>query len=662
MANFYKNFASETLMSFGKSFARLNGQPLDKSAIWYSKAEADAYAATGSAYVGQPVAVIDEVTSKVTLYVVGANSTLEMVGALPDGLSIELHDGKIQIHGFDEAEEGAQLRKNKDGEIEWFVPSTDTVDGLQSSVGALQGEMKTAQEDIQALEDLVGEKAVATQIEEAIEELDLANTYEAKGAAQTVKGEIGEVIGEVAEGKTVVKMIEDAQAAATYDDTELAGRVKTIEDDYLKAEHKTALENAINAEKERAEGIEGGLRTDVDAIKADYLKASDKQDLQTQIDTIMENPDAAGAINSIKEFTAYIQEHGEIAEGFRVDIDANKKAIEDHEAAAALAYETKTDAAQKLTDAKGYADGLHQTAMGEVAKKVDKVEGKSLVDDDEITKLAGVEAEAQKNKVETVSAEFELVERDLRIKAVEMAKITGLNDALAGKAGVSTTLAGYGITDAYTKTETEGRIQEVLDGLSDTSETAASVAQELKTYKEGNDARVLLVEQELPKKVDKVEGKSLVDDEEIAKLLTVEEGAQVNLIDAVSNEFTIAEDGKTLQINVIEQSKITGLAEALAGKVDIEEGKSLIADTLIEKLEEMEAGAQVNKLEAVQVNGVALAIDGKAVNVKSTDVVKASAEVSVADDGVLGIKELNVNKLVQTTGEILILNGGSAAG
>lgn len=662
MANFYKNFASETLMSFGKSFARLNGQPLDKSAIWYSKAEADAYAATGSAYVGQPVAVIDEVTSKVTLYVVGANSTLEMVGALPDGLSIELHDGKIQIHGFDEAEEGAQLRKNKDGEIEWFVPSTDTVDGLQSSVGALQGEMKTAQEDIQALEDLVGEKAVATQIEEAIEELDLANIYEAKGAAQTVKGEIGEVIGDVAEGKTVVKMIEDAQAAATYDDTELAGRVKTIEDDYLKAEHKTALENAINAEKERAEGIEGGLRTDVDAIKADYLKASDKQDLQTQIDTIMENPDAAGAINSIKEFTAYIQEHGEIAEGFRVDIDANKKAIEDHEAAAALAYETKTDAAQKLTDAKGYADGLHQTAMGEVAKKVDKVEGKSLVDDDEIAKLAGVEAEAQKNKVETVSAEFELVERDLRIKAVEMAKISGLNDALNGKADKATTLAGYGITDAYTKTETEGRIQEVLDGLSDTSETAASVAQELKTYKEGNDARVLLVEQELPKKVDKVEGKSLVDDEEIAKLLTVEEGAQVNLIDAVSNEFTIAEDGKTLQINVIEQSKITGLAEALAGKVDIEEGKSLIADTLIEKLEEMEAGAQVNKLEAVQVNGVALAIDGKAVNVKSTDVVKASAEVSVADDGVLGIKELNVNKLVQTTGEILILNGGSAAG
>ena len=55
---------------------------------------------------------------------------------------------------------------------------------------------------------------------------------------------------------------------------------------------------AIAAEKERAEGIEAGLRTDVDAIKGDYLKASDKEALQAQINTIMNNPDAEGAITS----------------------------------------------------------------------------------------------------------------------------------------------------------------------------------------------------------------------------------------------------------------------------------------------------------------------------------------------------------------------------
>ena len=118
MANFYKNFASETLMSFGKSFARLNGQPLDKSAIWYSLTEAEAYAATGSAYVGQPVAVIDETNKKTTLYVVGANSTLEMVGAMPDGLSIGMHEGKLELKGFHGAEDGT-LPMIEEGELVW---------------------------------------------------------------------------------------------------------------------------------------------------------------------------------------------------------------------------------------------------------------------------------------------------------------------------------------------------------------------------------------------------------------------------------------------------------------------------------------------------------------------------------------------------------------
>lgn len=581
MANFYKNFAEANLMSFGKSFARLNGQPLDKSAIWYSKTDADAYAAGGSAYVGQPVAVIDETNKTTTLYVVGANSTLEMVGSLPDGMSLEMHEGKIQLKGFAGAESGAQIRKNVDGELEWFVPSTDTVDGLQSAVAGLQSDMKTAQEDITALEGLVGEKAVGTQIEEAITALDLGETYEQKGAAATAKSEIEGVIGEVAEGKTVVEMIADAQSAATYDDTE--------------------------------------VRAEIKAIKDDYLTSADLESVQSQLNTIMNNPDTEGVINSIEEFTAYINEHGEIADGFRTDIDANAKAISDHETLAAQTYETKNDASSKLTEAKEYADGL-VAPMNE--------------------KLGGIEAGAQVNKVETVSAEFELVERELSIKAVEMSKVTGLEDALNGKAGAATTLAGYGITDAYTKTETEERIQEVLDGLSDTSETAASVAQALEAYKTSNDQRVLEVE---------------------TKLNGVEDGAQVNKIDGVSGEFTISADGKVLNINLIEMDKVNGLTAALGDKVSAEDGKGLSTNDLTDELVEKINAAQANVLEGVQVNGVDVDIVDKKVNIKSTDIVKATEEVTVAEDGTLGLGKVNVNKLVQDDGSWLVLNGGTAA-
>jgi hypothetical protein len=41
----------------------------------------------------------------------------------------------------------------------------------------------------------------------------------------------------------------------------------------------------------------------------------------------MNNPDAEGAINSINEFTAYVAEHGTIADGMRTDINKNRDDI-----------------------------------------------------------------------------------------------------------------------------------------------------------------------------------------------------------------------------------------------------------------------------------------------------------------------------------------------
>ena len=82
MAKIYNDFQPANLMSFAKSFARLNGQPLDKSEIWYSLAEAQAYAATEAAYVGQILAVIDTANAKVAFYgIADAAGTLKEIGA-----------------------------------------------------------------------------------------------------------------------------------------------------------------------------------------------------------------------------------------------------------------------------------------------------------------------------------------------------------------------------------------------------------------------------------------------------------------------------------------------------------------------------------------------------------------------------------------------------
>lgn len=258
------------------------------------------------------------------------------------------------------------------------IPKYDDTD-LKTRVGSLEG--------------LVGNTAVAAQITAAIEALKLADTYEAKGAAKAVQGEttstvksvedalntykssndtavaaakkagddaqadvdaLAGKVGTVAEGKTVVQMIEEAKTAATYDDTALAGRVTTLEGsdagksaraiaaeetakivagadtsfDTLKeisdwiSGHKTdaaAMNSAILALEAIVAGIggEGEKPTVVayvtDAIAAlkigDYAKAADLTALAGRVTTLEGDENTVGSVaKALKDAKAYTDE------------------------------------------------------------------------------------------------------------------------------------------------------------------------------------------------------------------------------------------------------------------------------------------------------------------------------------------------------------------
>ena len=247
---------------------------------------------------------------------------------------------------------------------------------------------------------------------------------------------------------TVVKYIDAKTANIASDATvsALADRVTqaekdidAIEADYLKAADKTELSDAIAAEADRADKAEkanaeaikaisddylkasdkeelqgniDGVAEDVAEIAGDYLKASDKTELegkinakvaqteydakveeikgttdslQTQINTIMNNPDAEDAINSINEFTAWVEEHGTIADGMRTDINANAKAIEDEAKAARAAEEALSGRLDALEDIDHEAYVAADTALknelnGEIAKKADSTALASAVE------------------------------------------------------------------------------------------------------------------------------------------------------------------------------------------------------------------------------------------------------------------------------------------
>lgn len=269
-------------------------------------------------------------------------------------------------------------------------------DGKDASIQAAQ----SAAEAAASAASVADGKAVAAQ-----GEIDALETYVGTFTHDTAKSVV-EYINAKTDGIATSGNLEILAGRVTA----VEGDVATIKGDYLKSTDKaeiegkiTTVETAVNTEKSRAEGIEAGLRTDVDAIKADYLKASDKTDLQgkidlkadktaldaeveratgveaslqTQINTIMSNPDAEGAINSINEFTAWVSEHGTIADGMRTDINKNKDdiaAMDTAYKAADTALSGRLDVLEAIDhDAYVAADTVLKNELnGEIAKKAD---------------------------------------------------------------------------------------------------------------------------------------------------------------------------------------------------------------------------------------------------------------------------------------------------
>ena len=146
-----------------------------------------------------------------------------------DGKSIVITDGMFKLAGFDAAEVGAQPRKNADGNIEWVVPSTETVEGLQTTVAGLQSDIKTIQEivtpsgegkqplldRVQTLEEQLfgtGEDSIDKRIDAKINEFAAKVTDD--GTINTIQelvnyvaehgGEVATMAANIAELKTFV--------------------------------------------------------------------------------------------------------------------------------------------------------------------------------------------------------------------------------------------------------------------------------------------------------------------------------------------------------------------------------------------------------------------------------------------------------------------------
>ena len=613
-------------IGFPLNFRRGNGHPLDQSELYDSYEAAVEYATNDPvAYVGQIITVLEfsesdtEHTTPIaaTVYSIQDEAgTLKEVGSVPvgDGLTIEVVDGQIKLKGAADAEVGAQPRIKDDGSIEWIVPSTETVDGLQTTVAGLQSDVSTLQTDVDAVEAVVG-NAEGGLVKDVADNTANISAINAK-------------IGTVTDGKTVVEMISDAQAAATYDATQVKADIKANAD-------------AIDILNDSST-VEGSI---------DYKIAQ-------AVAAIMENPDET--MNSINELVTWINNHAQDALELSNKVTANEEDI-----AALESLVGTTAVATQITDAIA------------AALKIDDVDKYALATDltAAIARIAAMEAKV---------ATWDAAEQNAKDYA------DGLNTAMDTRVG------------ALEAVDAEKNIINSVD------ETQFNVDEDRKlTLLDIEMGKVTGLSDALDDKVDKAEGSRLMTNAEGNKLEGIEDGAEVNVIESVDDAQFAIDEAKKLTLLDVAMSKVSGLADALSGKVDKVEGSRLITSdeatklsklvlsdggtvevsgkiaagnveglgewitnnrdtvtglfdtTSANKLNGIEAGAEVNLIDVIQANGVALAITDKTVNITASDIVKASDEVTVATDGTLGIGSVSTDKLIQGS-DTLILNGGNA--
>lgn len=313
-----------------------------------------------------------------------------------------------------------------ENDLKTFVNNVIADAGIASdeAVNAINQKIDTMEDAIDALELLVGTTAVSQQISDAIAALNLADTYEAKGEAQKVQ-------------------------------------------------------NALNAEIQRAEGIESGLRTDIDAINntttgilaqanahTEQKVGTAVSELDTMIDTalgfdaktattsvksMVEAVDAkavanAGEITTIKGQVSALQQEDTRLGGLITDLTNNKA--------------DKTQVATDIADAVAAEAALREAADNALDGRITDLSGTHATDKAALE--AAIALKADQTALDEVSTVANAAATKAELEAEEEARIAADN-ALDAKIKA--------ISDDYLKAADKTELQGNIDTLTGVVET-----------------------------------------------------------------------------------------------------------------------------------------------------------------------------------------------
>lgn len=645
---FFAQKANGALWDVAVSIKRGNPLPLDSNSVFDSYAALETYASGVLAYPGQIVAVVN--TDSTGIYYLDQNLAIQEVGKIPTGdeKSISIIDGKVQIKNF-----GDHYFKYVAADPvlpDIYATSTtlpaDAADGTFAKVGTAEtfvyykkvgGVWGTTEETPKASSYVKTTGFIDGLQPKVVLKEGTANEYELawyEPSTETIEGVSSKVAAVDSKVNTVADVAASNKEQIDGVKNDLFGEGGTKADPKEGSLGKD-LADVIAA----VGGADSGLTKSLADLTTEVGKKANAADVYTKTQTDTKISEAVAAQGHMKaqvvEGTAQMTENNVlylVKDDTVTGVDQYNEYI--------LIDGTPTLIGSTSTDLTGYAKTADQKVITDaLSGRIDTLEA---IDHNayalKTETVAKTDYDTKIGEIETALGQ-KLVAADL----ADYAKTADVNSTIdtkistaigtkptRGEDGNYTGATGI-YTDIYIKDEVTKLIADITGG-----ESAADVLASLNSYKTTNDARVKAVEDQLPTfaKADLVYTKEDID----TKITTINDtvgGINTRLETAETKLGTIQNNA---QENVIEKI-IYGTQELTPiGKTVTITPKELAVATA-DVLGGVKSVVRTNDEGAV---------------------VAAQNTIEVAATGVMTVNSLNVNRLVQDAGDVLILNGGNA--
>lgn len=567
MSEYIFDVVSQTSkLDWAYAFQRTGAFPLDRTSLFSSLADAEAYAkgdesdarkVGGVSYIGQPVSVYDADNNSVALYIIDADRSLKEVGSASlaaDDSSIEIVNDKVQLKNFGvnyyayvpaERNEAGEITKAseyvltegfKEGleprvhfendvySIAWYEPSGDVAEDIAATVEVLKEDISSVKTDIDDIQKHIGAPAE----------------------------------GDVAASGLYAKLEEKANKFDIYTKTEVEGLIAAA--DHLKRITVAGVES-INVLADDAEqyiymvpNTETGNYDEYMVIEGEVEKVGDwkidlanyatKEDLNKKVD---------------KQDNARLITDEEISKLASIPVEAEENFVK--EVSEELKVENGKLSVVKIAQNKvnGLIDKLDEISLA-LESKVDTEENSRLISADEISKLAVI-----KDLIQSVDLDKFTIDENgkLLLNSIQINEIDELADKLAEKVDK--------VDGSRLITEEEATKLEKLS-IDDSGNVGLSGTISAANVQELYNAVVNIVTGS---------GKGIYDGVQ-RPLLAIASGAERNIVHSVDENQLFIDNNRKLSIKAVGMNIVTGLNAALAEKATISSVTN-IADLLNKK-------------------------------------------------------------------------------